>query len=118
MFTITVRPRPDCLLVEATGTASLAELCSYMDFVAALAGKQNQRRAVLNLLDLDVQFSFTDHLNLGAHAAAKLAQLDRVASVVNPRYRTGTSEKAAQKMGLKLRTFTSLDEGLDWVLRP
>ncbi|HEY8358737.1 MAG TPA: hypothetical protein VIL30_14865 [Ramlibacter sp.] len=114
-FTITVHPDQALLLVEASGTATLAELCAYMDFVAALARSRRARQAVLNLLAVDIQFSFTDHLTLGAHAAQALHELERVASVVNGKYRSGTSEKAAQKSGLRLRTFTDLAEGLAWV---
>ncbi len=69
----------------------------------------------MDLQGVSIEFGFTEHLQLGAHAADTLRHLERVASVVDAKYRTGTSEKAAQKLGLQLRTFTSLQEGLDWV---
>lgn len=114
-FSITVRHGHPYLLVEASGPATLVDLCAYLDLVASLARRMRCRKAVMNLMAVDIQFSFTDHLTLGAHAAAALAELECVASVVNPKYRTGTSEKAAQKSGLKLRTFTNLEEGIAWV---
>ncbi|MGV3573162.1 MAG: hypothetical protein ACO1PB_21420 [Ramlibacter sp.] len=114
-FTITVRDGTPYLLVEAAGPATLVELCAYMDFVAGLARGRRCRKVVMDLLGVDIRFSFTDHLTLGAHAAHALQDLEQVASVVNPKYRTGTSEKAAQKSGLRLRTFTRLDEGVAWV---
>ena len=103
------------LLVEGCGPATLAELCAFMDFVAALAHWTHRDRAVLDLLQVEISLSFTEHLHLGSYAAERLRQLERVASVVPQRYRTGSSEKAAQKSGLHLRTFTSLDEGVAWV---
>jgi hypothetical protein len=103
------------VLVEASGPANLAELCACMDFAAALAHRTNSSRALLNLLHVEIALSFTEHLQLGAHAAERLKALERVASVVPARYRTGSSEKAAQKSGLHLRTFTSLEEGLAWL---
>jgi hypothetical protein len=104
------------LLVQAWGPANLAELCAYVDFAAELAHRTNQHRALLDLLQVEVALSFTEHLQLGSHAAERLGQMERVASVVPERFRTGSSEKAARKSGLHLRTFTSLDEGLAWLL--
>lgn len=114
-FTITVQHGLPHLVVEAAGPATLADLCAYMDFVGALAKRLGCRRVVMNLLGVDIALAFTDHLTLGAHAAEMLKDIERVASVVNPKYRTGTSEKAAQNMGLRLRTFTSLEEGQAWL---
>ncbi len=62
------------------------------------------------------ELSFTEHLQLGAHAAARLAGMEKVASVVDIRFRTGTSEKAAQKAGVTLRTFTDLHAAEGWLL--
>lgn len=104
------------LLVEASGPAALAELCACVDFAAELAHRTNRSRALLNLLQVEISLSFTEHLQLGSHAAERLKPLERVASVVPERYRTGSSEKAAQKSGLHLRTFTTLEEALSWLL--
>ena len=59
------------------------------------------RRALLNLLGVEVDFP--------------LRGLERVASVVPPDKLTGLGERAAQKMGLRLRTFTNLAEGMEWI---
>lgn len=114
-FSATVHHEDGLLILEASGPARLGDLCAYMDYLGALARQHHYRRAVMNLLGVEINFSFTDHLNLGSHAAEAMHHLERVASVVPQKYRVGTSEKAAQKMGLKLRTFTSLPEGLAWV---
>ena len=115
-FTVAVHHHPDYLEVHGSGPALLSDLCGLFDLVGTIAARQGYGRAVMNLLAIEVEFGFTDHLQLGSHAADRLRHLDRVASVVPARYRTGTSEKAAQKMGLQLRTFTSLDEGMAWLL--
>ncbi|MGZ5180887.1 MAG: hypothetical protein ACXWC2_10440 [Ramlibacter sp.] len=85
------------------------------DLVGTITAMSGERRAVLDLQAVDIGLGFTDHLQLGSYVAQRLHHLERVASVVPQRYRTGTSEKAAQKGGLQLRTFTDLGEGLRWV---
>ncbi|MDP3759248.1 MAG: hypothetical protein Q8R01_01870 [Ramlibacter sp.] len=114
-FTATVHHGPDYLLVKGSGPALLTDLCGFMDLVATVAGKGRYRRAVLDLLGVEIALTFTEHLQLGAHAAEHLRDLERVASIVSVQNRKGTSEKAAQKLGLQLRTFTSLAEGLRWI---
>jgi hypothetical protein len=114
-FTATVHHGTDYLLVEASGPSVLTDLCGFMDLVATVADKGRYRRAVLDLMGTEIALTFTEHLQLGAYAAERLRRLERVASIVSVQNRKGTSEKAAQKHGLRLRTFTSLDEGLQWI---
>ncbi|MDB5750966.1 MAG: hypothetical protein JWP65_1387 [Ramlibacter sp.] len=114
-FTITVRPGQPVLVVQASGRAALADLCAYADFVAGLARGRRVRKAVMNLLAVQIGISFTDHITLGAHAARALRELEQAASAVDAKYRSGTREKAAQNSGLKLRTFTDLGEAIAWV---
>ena len=114
-FTATVHHGPDYLLVEGSGPALLTDLCGFMDLVASMADQRGYRRAVLDLRAVEIALAFTEHLHLGAYAARRLRSLERVASIVSVQNRKGTSEKAARKMGLQLRTFTSLDEGLAWL---
>ena len=114
-FVLTAHHNPDHLHVAASGRGGLAHLCAFMDFTGCLARDSGCRKAVLDLRALEVTLSFTEHLQLGAHAADRLGSLKRVASIVPAKYRTGTSEKAARKSGLALKTFTSLEEGLAWL---
>lgn len=115
-FTVVVHHHHEYLLVKASGAALLADLYGYMDLVATIAKTVGNRRAVLDLQEVEIHLGFTDHLNLGVYASERLRQLKRVASVVSTANRSGTSEKAAQQMGLQLKTFTSLEEGLAWVV--
>jgi hypothetical protein len=114
-FVIRVHREDGVLIAEASGSASLADLCGMASMVGVTTSRSNERRAVLDLLAVDVELAFTDHLQLGSFVAGRLQHMDRVASVVPQRFRTGTSEKAAQKGGLLLHTFTDRDAAMAWV---
>lgn len=114
-FVIRTHRDAGVLVAEASGRATLADLCGMASLVAGTASISGERRALLHLLGVEVDLAFTEHLQLGSHVAQQLKALDRVASVVPERYRTGTSEKAAQKGGLRFRTFTDLAQGMAWV---
>ena len=114
-FVIRVHREAGLLVAEATGTASLADLCGLAALVGATTTLTGERRAMLDLLALEVRLAFTEHLQLGSTVAEQLRHLERVASVVPERYRTGTSEKVAQKGGLPFRTFTDTAQALRWL---
>lgn len=117
-FTTTVHHGLPYLLVEAAGPASLADLCGCAEMVASIAGRAGYRRALIDMTEIEVALSFTDHLQLGTHVAGCMAQLERVATVVTPANRKGTSEKAARKMGLDVKAFTERGEALAWIDSP
>lgn len=94
------------LLATLSGGASLALLCAAADFIAGVASRTGGRRVLVDMSGIQADLSFTEHLQLGTHVATRMASLERVATVVRPELRNGTSEKAAQKGGLQLRAFT------------
>ena len=114
-FSVTVSHGPEFVTVEGSGFASLGDLCGLFDLVRVTSERHGHTRALLDLRRVEIRFSFTDHLALGSHAAGALHGMGCVASVVDPRFRVGTSEKAAQKMGLQFRTFTDLAEAVRWL---
>jgi hypothetical protein len=114
-LTVTIHHDPGCLRLEASGPATLADHCGFADLIATVCAGSGYRRALANLLALQPQMSFTDHLQLGAYVAGKFKGLDKVATVVSLAARTGSSEKAAQKLGAHLRTFTDLEEARAWL---
>lgn len=114
-FTATVEHGPEYVTVDGAGFASLADLCGLFDLVRVTSERHGHTRALLDLRQVEIQFAFTDHLALGAHAASALRSMGRVASVVDPKFRVGTSEKAAQQMGLQFRTFTDVSEAIAWL---
>lgn len=102
-------------MVVAQGRASLADLHGFIDLVASICTDEQRSRVLASLLEVDQDLAFTDHLDLGAYAAGKLSFLHRMATIVPTHYRSGNSERAAQKSGMKLRTFLSLTEARDWL---
>lgn len=114
-FSLRVHHDHPYLLVEGFGAARLADLAGAADLVGGIARMAGYRRALLDMQGMQPQLSFTDHLQLGAHVAGVLAALERVATVITPENRVGASEKAAQKSGLSLRTFTDLEQARQWL---
>lgn len=114
-FSVTVACQPGYLLLVASGPATLADLCGLASLGGTVCGKASHARALVDLRQTDPQLSFTDHLQLGGHFAEAFSAVAKVATVVSPRDRVGTSEKAAQKSGLKLRTFVDLGEAEAWL---
>lgn len=114
-FAVAIAHEREHLAVTASGPASVPDILGLIDMSATIAKMAGHRRLLLDLLQVEIGFAFTEHLQIGARAAEKLQGMERVASAVDPRFRSGTSEKAAQKLGLQLRTFTSLDEALHWL---
>jgi len=109
------REAADLLIVVGQGRATLADLKGFADLIATICAEENRQRVMVNLLDVDQDLSFTDHLQLGVYIAEKLGFLRKMATVVPAQYRSGNSERAAQKSGLKLRTFLSITEARDWL---
>lgn len=70
---------------------------------------------LIDLLAVQPHLSFTEHLRLGEHIASVFSHLERVATVVPLEERKGSSEKAAQKAGLMLKTFVELEAADDWL---
>jgi hypothetical protein len=115
-FTAAVHHGRPHLLVKASGPATLTDLMGLADMAATIASMAGYRRTVFDMLGAELSsLSFTEHLSLGAHVAERFRLQEKVATVVTPESRKGTSEKAAQKLGLRLRTFTDLDEAFAWV---
>jgi len=114
-FVVRVHREDGVLIAQASGSASLADLCGMASMIGVTTSRSNERRAVLDVQAVDIGLAFTEHLHLGTFVAEQLHHLERVASIVPERYRTGTSEKAAQKGGLLLNTFTDRDLAMAWV---
>lgn len=117
-FSLSLRHGLPYLLVQISGPVVLADLCGSADLIATVARMGGQRRVLIDLLQTEVGLSFTDHLQLGTYIATALEAPERVATVVSTQNRSGTSEKAAQKSGLALRTFSDLQEARGWLEQP
>ena len=115
---VSVQREGDLLVVVAQGRASLADFRAFVDTIATICTDEQRHRVLANLLEVDQDLAFTDHLQLGVYVAEKLGSIAKMATVVAPQYRSGNSERAAQKSGMKLRTFLSVTEARDWLDEP
>ncbi|TFZ06028.1 hypothetical protein EZ313_05100 [Ramlibacter henchirensis] len=115
MFTVGITHGTAHLLVVATGTARLCDVCGLVDLVSTVARMCGDRKVVLDLLAVRPELSFTEHLRLGEHTAHALSDIEKVAAVVDPREYRAISERSAQKHGLNLKAFTSLVEAEAWL---
>jgi hypothetical protein len=103
------------LVVKGRGAAALVDLKGFADLIATICREEQRQFVLLDLLDVSQALTFTEHLQLGVYVAEKLAFLTRVASVVPVDARSGNSERAAQKSGLRLRTFTDIGVARAWL---
>jgi hypothetical protein len=114
-FTVAVAHEPGLLHLKGSGPASLAHLCGLASLGGVVAHRGGFARVLVDLLDAQPELSFTDHIQLGAHFAQEFRLAERVATVVQPRDRVGTSEKAARRSGLTLQTFTDAVAAREWL---
>ena len=115
-FQMATEDHPGFLLATARGTATLADFFEGIERTAEAVRRGHYRRVLIDLRQTQQELKFTEHLQLGARVAERLAFAERVATIVPATSRTGSSEKAAQKTGLHLRTFTDFKEALAWVV--
>jgi hypothetical protein len=115
LFNVAVYHGGPHLLIVASGRAHLCDCFGLFDLTARVAQMKGYKRVMVDLLAVEPALSVNEHLQLGAHVASVLAGLDRVATVVDARFKTGTSERAAQKHGLNLRTFVDIHEATEWL---
>lgn len=74
-----------------------------------------EARVLFDLTAVRRRPSLPEQTMLGEHVARQLAHLERAASIVGERERTGYSERAARALGMNLRVFTSAAEAIDWL---
>jgi hypothetical protein len=114
-FAVSIDATKPYLVVSATGPATLAELSGVVAFVGELVTRQAQRRVLADMGRVEPTLSFTDHLQFGVLASSLLARVGRLAVVVPPDYLDSPAGKAAQRAGLRLRTFLTYEEAAAWV---
>jgi hypothetical protein len=103
------------LVVKARGHAALVDLKGFADLIATICREEQREFVLVDLLEVAQAFTFTEHLQLGVYIAERLGFLTRMATVVPAQARSGNSERAAQKSGLRLRTFTDVVEARAWL---
>ena len=107
---VSIERADELLVVKGRGEAVLADLKGFSDLIATVCREENFQFVLVDLLEVTQRFTFTEHLQLGLYVADKLGSLTRMATVVPVDLRSGNSERAAQKTGMRLRTFTDMNE--------
>ena len=115
-FQIATEEHEHFLLTTVRGPATLADFFNVIERTAEAVRRGHQRRVLIDLRETTQNLKFTEHLQLGARVAERLAFVDKVATIVPAASKTGSSEKAAQKNGLDLRTFTHFKDALEWLV--
>lgn len=115
---IKIRRLPEFTSVKIAGRAVLADFVRFIAEFSEESRRQGDRRVLVDLLDVENDFKFTDHFQIGEAAAKHLRHLERLASIVPASQLTRTSEKVALKQGLQLRVFTSMTEAIRWLSEP
>ena len=115
---VRVKRLPEFTSAKVSGPATLAEFVAFIAEFGAETHRHGDKRVLVDLLEVQNQFKFTDHFQIGEAAARELKHLERLASVVPARQITHTSEKVAIRQGLQLRVFTSMSEATRWLQEP
>lgn len=114
----TIRRLPEFASVKISGPATLAAFVAFIAELGENTRRHADTRVLLDLLDVENDFRFTDHFQIGEAAARELKHLERIATIVLASQITRTSEKVAVKQGLQLRVFTSMTEAIRWLSQP
>jgi hypothetical protein len=109
---------PGLLRLEVSGEAALADFIELIDAAAEETRRGGYTRMLVNLLAVKEGLKFTDHYSVGEQVARKLSHLEKLASVVPPSRRTGTSEKVANAQGMRLRVFVTEAAAMEWLDTP
>ena len=112
---VSVEREGTVLLVKGQGHAGLSDLKGFADMIATICRDEHLDRVLVDLLHVAQELTFTEHLQLGVYIADSLRFVSRMATVVPAQARSGNSERAAQKSGLQIRTFTDLGEAREWI---
>ena len=112
------REDPVLLVVKGRGPATLADLKGFSDLIATVCREEQRTHVLVDLQDVQQELTFTEHLQLGVYIAERLGFLEKMATVVPVAARSGNSERAAQKSGLHLQTFTDMGEARAWLQQP
>lgn len=100
---------------KISGAAFLKDMLELIETLSDEAIRTGARRLQLDLRGVDQDLKLTEHIMLSEHAVAKFGHLERVASIVKPGSRRGTSEHIAQQRGVQLRVFTTEEEASAWM---
>lgn len=94
---------------------AFAGLLATIDFVRDLTRSHPHARLLLDLRRIDPAPGLVEQAIIGEHLAREMQHAGKLASVVAPGTRTGTTERVARGFNLDLRVFESEAEALRWI---
>lgn len=115
---LTYQPTAHYLTAAASGCATLEDIFAAINAIATVTRTRGSTRLLIDLREVQEEFRFADHFAMGDRVAAKLAHLQRVASLVREPRRTGTSEQVARQRGMLLRVFVAEADAISWLSEP
>ena len=107
---------PKFAAVEVTSLAFLENVEPVLREIAEHTRRQQDRRLLINLIDVVGTFGPEQQREIGLLAFRHLSHLEKVASLVPPDKITRVSEGVAQAQGLQLRVFTQLTDAIEWLV--
>ena len=107
---------PSFSVVEITSLAFLENAEPVLREIAQRTRDFNDRRLLVNLMDVVGTFGAEEQHAIGLLAYRYLSHLEKVASLVPPDKLTRVSEAAAQAQGMQLRVFTQLTDAVGWLV--
>jgi hypothetical protein len=114
-FSISMLRSPVFVAFTVSGPASIKNFVELMTTVEHETLYWSDRRALMDLREVDGRLTATEQVFLGELVAQNFPHLERMASVVATDKITRNSEKAAQQLGSNLRVFVSREEAEAWL---
>ena len=100
---------------KVAGRATVQDVTEMLDILSDESMRMSARRILVDLRQVTEDFAFAEHVKIGARTAVNLGHLEKVATLVAPGRKRGTSEEAALKLGVVLRTFTAKEDAIGWL---
>jgi hypothetical protein len=114
-FDVSVTQKQFYTRVVISGAPSIDQLVALVHVLGLDSGNWKHDAMLVDLRKVSTRFDEAEQRTIGQEAAASLAHLRKIASVV-PRERvTRISEKAARRDGTKVTVFDDEKEALAWL---
>ena len=117
-FTVTLERQPRYVRFTVTGPASLKNYFDLIEHARRETLAAGDTLAMVDLHGVIGRLHVNDQVFIGETVVAKLAHLQRIATVVADAPESYNSPKAAQAKGFDLRSFRTVAEGEGWLLSP
>ena len=114
-FTISLQRQPGYIRFDVAGPPSLKNYFELIELAAKETAATGEKNILVDLRGVTGRLSFTDQFFIGDVVADKLADLEKLATLVPDDPGTYNSQKVAQRKGLNLSTFSNEAEAIEWL---